>query len=106
MYTGGYLVRVRVRVRVRMRVRVGMRVRVEAGAHPLQAQPLTLTLAHVLGVGLEGGELARLELGGEARVVGPEEADVGDGEEHHRQPLEAETERPAWSGLGLVLGLG
>ena len=93
---------------MKVRVRVRVRVRVEARANqvPLQAQPLTLTLAHVLGVRLEGGELARLELGGEARVVGPEEADVGDGEEHHRQPLEAETERPAWLMLGLGLGLG
>ena len=35
-----------------------------------------------LGLGLEGGELARLELLGEASVIRPEEADVRDGEEH------------------------
>ena len=63
-----------------------MRLEARAGARanqiPLQVQTLALTLAHALGVGLEGGELARLELLGEALVVGPEEANVGDGEEH------------------------
>ena len=66
------------RVRVRFEARAGAR----ANQIPLQVQTLTLTLPHALGVGLEGGELARLELLGEALVVGPEEANVGDGEEH------------------------
>mmetsp|Transcript_9338 Transcript_9338/g.28001 ORF Transcript_9338/g.28001 Transcript_9338/m.28001 type:complete len:294 (+) Transcript_9338:58-939(+) len=54
-----------------------------------------LEAGRVLGVGLELCELARLELGGEPLVARPEEADVGDLEEHHRQPLEAEPEGPA-----------
>ena len=34
------------------------------------------------------------ELPQEARVRGPEEADVRNGEEHHGEPLQAEAERP------------
>jgi len=49
----------------------------------------------VLGVRLEGDDsfLCR-ELTGETRVLGPEETNVGDGEEDHGESFETESEGP------------
>mmetsp|Transcript_875 Transcript_875/g.2094 ORF Transcript_875/g.2094 Transcript_875/m.2094 type:complete len:332 (+) Transcript_875:310-1305(+) len=54
-----------------------------------------LVAGRVLGVGHElRRQDARLELLGKALVVGPEETDVGDVEQHHGKPLEPEAKRP------------
>mmetsp|Transcript_27285 Transcript_27285/g.59915 ORF Transcript_27285/g.59915 Transcript_27285/m.59915 type:complete len:366 (+) Transcript_27285:282-1379(+) len=66
------------------------------GLKPVREPKRNILVARrVLGVGLESGHLARLELLEEALVVGPEEADVRDGEENHRETLEAEAKGPA-----------
>ena len=51
-----------------------------------------------LRVGQELRDLAIHELGGEPRVLAPEQADVRDVEEHHGQALQAESEGPALLG--------
>jgi hypothetical protein len=62
----------------------------------LQRQPKRriLVALGVLRVRLERRDLALLELVQESRVFGPEEADVGDGEEDHGDALETESEGP------------
>lgn len=48
-----------------------------------------------LAVGLEfGGQVAGLELFQEALVLRPEQADVWDAEQHHRQPLQSQAKSP------------
>ena len=51
-----------------------------------------------LRVGQELRDLAIHELGGEPRVLAPEQADVRDVEEHHGQALQTESEGPALLG--------
>ena len=41
-----------------------------------------------------GGQVAGLELLGEAGVVRPEQANVGDGKQHHGQALQAQAKGP------------
>lgn len=57
----------------------------------------------MFGEGDEAGDFTCLELGEEARIPGPEEADVRDIEEEHSDALEPEAEGPAdavWDASG------
>lgn len=60
-----------------------------------------ILVAHgVLGVGHELSDLIVFELRDEARVCGPEQANVRDAEQHHGQSLQTQTKGPAdliWS---------
>lgn len=54
-----------------------------------------LVACRVFREGDEAGDFASSELGEEARILGPEEADVWDVEEEHGDAFEAEAESPA-----------